>query len=95
MVRATVENTICGVIISMGQHRQRSGPCAMDIFQAPDLIGTGLFPFTCRQRRGHQEGVVEHKGIGFTVVQSLRWGTGFQPFIANRLSSGHEGAQAK
>ena len=47
----------------------------------------------CRQRRGHQEGVVEHKGIGFTVVQSLRWGTGFQPFIANRLSSGHEGAR--
>ena len=26
------------------------------------------------KRRGHQEGVVEHKGIGFNVVQSVRRG---------------------
>ena len=31
-------------------------------------------PVIWRQTRGHQEGVVEHKGIGFNVVQSVRRG---------------------
>ena len=48
------------------------------ILPSPRRIGyTKLFslsPLPAGKHRGHQEGVVEHKGIGLTVVQSIRRG---------------------